>query len=189
MGGKSPGAGNRLVDAFKCSLVTMMIAFKTRINSLKSMYCTYGNKLVMIFIHYLAALNNDCCRFRSPTEQTPFSALTKIFIRWLIIINPRSLTSIKGTLALVPRVSLACARLSESRVGTYFNKQSENKTRATWEKGGGGGKNTLSLPSPCAFFAYLYTPFYCTTFHHYLGAWNRLGYPLNRGYTTSTSLQ
>ena len=30
---------------------------------------------------------------------------------------------------------LACARLSDSIVGTYYNEQSENKTRATWEMG------------------------------------------------------
>ena len=30
----------------------------------------------------------------------------------------------------------------------------------------------LSLPSPRAFFAFLFTPLYWTTFHHYLEAWN-----------------
>ena len=30
----------------------------------------------------------------------------------------------------------------------------------------------LSLPSPRAFFAFLCTPLYWTTFHHYLEAWN-----------------
>ena len=50
-----------------------------------------------------------------------------------------------GLLTTGPRV--ACARLSDSIVGTYWNEQRENKTRTT----------------------------YWTTFHHHLGAWNRLG--------------
>ena len=65
-------------------------------------------------------------------------------------------------------------------VGTYSNEQSENKTHATWERGCGGGKNGREVwvrvrVSPRAFFAFLFTPFYWTTLHHYLGAWNRLG--------------
>ena len=52
-------------------------------------------------------------------------------------------------------------------VGTYSNEQSENKTHATWERGGGGGKNGREVRvrvrvrvSPRAFFAFLFTPFY-----------------------------
>ena len=65
-------------------------------------------------------------------------------------------------------------------VGTYSSEQSENKTHATWERGGGGGKNGREVRvrvrvRPRAFFAFLFTPFYWTTLHHYLEAWNRLG--------------
>ena len=34
----------------------------------------------------------------------------------------------------VPRCGIACARLSDSTVGTWIKKQSENKTRATCER-------------------------------------------------------
>ena len=76
-------------------------------------------------------------------------------------------------------LDLACARLSDSIVGTYKNEQSENKTSATWERGQWRREKweratALSLPSLRAFFAFLFTPFYWTTFHHYLGAWNRI---------------
>ena len=53
------------------------------------------------------------------------------------------------------RSGLACARLSDSIVGTYWNEQSENKTRATSR----------------VFRIF----FFWTTFHYHLGAWNRLG--------------
>ena len=73
---------------YKCSLVMMAIVFKRWINSLKLMYCTCWNsthtiavrdKLIMIFIHYLAVWNNNDRRFRSLWEQTPFSSLIMIF--------------------------------------------------------------------------------------------------------------
>ena len=51
------------------------------------MYCTCGNSAHYLaeisyswsFMHYLAAWNNDSSRFHSLREQTPFSALIKIF--------------------------------------------------------------------------------------------------------------
>ena len=49
---------------------------------------------------------------------------------------------------IVPYGVVACARLSDSIVPTYQNEQSEN--------------NSARIS------------FYWTTFHHYLGAWNRL---------------
>ena len=75
--------------------------------------------------------------------------------------------------------NLACARLSDSIVGTYENEQSENKTRTTWERG------RWRRDSPRTFFAF---SFFWTTFHHYLGAWNRLCKLLHYGQCESCEL-
>ena len=61
--------------------------------------------------------------------------------------------------------TLACARLSDSKI-----------RRARLGKGGGGG-GPVSPQLPRVFFI----SFYWTTFHHYLGAWNRLVIPGNLG--------
>ena len=45
---------------------------------------------------------------------------------------------------------VACARLSDSIVLTYWNEQSENKTRATWERGRWRREKCLS-PAPACF--------------------------------------
>ena len=80
------------------------------------------------------------------------------------------------------------ASLSDSIMGTYKNEQSKNTGRARLRKGGSGGEKNemrataLSLPSPRAFFALLFTPFYWTTFHHYLGAWNRIPWSCSAHY-------
>ena len=66
-------------------------------------------------------------------------------ILWLLWIQRRKHGPPLWTGSMDP-LSLACARLSDSIVQTY-------------------------LPSPRAFFAFF---FFWTTFHHYLGAWNRL---------------
>ena len=70
---------------------------------------------------------------------------------------------------------LACARLAYSKVGTYWNEQSEIKTRATWEMGRwrrGKWEREPCLPPALArfshFFLHLLTDW--TTFHHYLGS-------------------
>ena len=99
----------KIVDKFKCSLVTIVTAFKTWINSLKSMYCTCGNSIHSI-VDDLAAWSNDCSRFRSLREQMPYSVLIKIFYLLVNYQQPQpSLhlgdTSIQGTLALVQKVS------------------------------------------------------------------------------------
>ena len=72
---------------------------------------------------------------------------------------------------------LACARLSYSKVGTYWNEQSENKACATWEMGrwrrGKWEREPCLSPAPARLFAFLFTPFDCldwTTFHHYPGS-------------------
>ena len=60
------------VDKFKCTPARMTEAFTTWSISLKSIYCTCGNStynvaeisLSWFCIHYLAAWNNDCSRFR-----------------------------------------------------------------------------------------------------------------------------
>ena len=113
---------NRLYK-FKGSLVTMVTAFKTWINSLKSMHCICGNsthniaeirrdKLIMVFfIYFLAAWNDDCSRFRSLWKRMPLSALIIIFYLlvnyWQTSAQPpfKSDTSFQGTCALFPRVS------------------------------------------------------------------------------------
>ena len=57
------------------------------------MYCTCWNsthtiaerdKLIKIFIHYLAARNNNCSRFRSLWEQTSFSFL---IMKFYLLVN------------------------------------------------------------------------------------------------------
>ena len=66
---------------------------------------------------------------------------------------------------------LACARLSYSIVGMYWNEQSENKTSATWEMG--RWRRGKWEREPCLSITFLFTPFDCldwTTFHHYLGS-------------------
>ena len=61
---------------------------------------------------------------------------------------------------------LACSRLSDSIVRTYFK-----KIRRALDLGNGAvAARKMSLPSPRAF----HISFYWTTFQHYLGAWNRL---------------
>ena len=61
---------------------------------------------------------------------------------------------------------------SDSLVGRIKTRKAKIRL-ARLGKGGCGG--TLSLPSLRAFFSILFIPvFYWTTFHHYLGAWNRL---------------
>ena len=60
------------VDKFKCTPARMTTAFTTWSTSLKSIYCTCGNSTNNVAeissswfcIHYLAAWNNDCSRFR-----------------------------------------------------------------------------------------------------------------------------
>ena len=103
----------KIVDNLKCSLVTMPTAFKTRVNSSKSMSCACGNSTHNIaeiswswfFIHYPDAWNNDCSRFKCLREQTPFPALIK---RFYLLVNyqliPAQLPS-RGPFAMVPRMS------------------------------------------------------------------------------------
>ena len=52
-------------------------------------------------------------------------------------------------------------RLSDSIVRTYQNEQSENKTRANWERE--RWRREKCLPSPRAFFAFLFTERLFTT--------------------------
>ena len=49
---------------------------------------------------------------------------------------------------------VACARLSDSIVGTYQNEQSENKTGTTWERGRWRREKCLS-PAPARFSHFL----------------------------------
>ena len=66
-----------------------------------------------------------------------------------------------GNICLQP---LACSRLSDSIVRTYFK-----KIRRALDLGNGAvAARKMSLPSPRAF----HISFYWTTFQHYLGAWN-----------------
>ena len=65
-------------------------------------------------------------------------------------------------------VDLACARLSDSIRGGNVLKA--KLRRARLGKGGGGGGKNVSLQPPRVFRI----SYYWTTFHHYLGAWNRL---------------
>ena len=56
---------------------------------------------------------------------------------------------------------LACARLAYSKVGTYWNEQSEIKTRATWEMGrwrrGKWEREPCLSPAPARFSHFFYT--------------------------------
>ena len=74
---------------------------------------------------------------------------------------------------------LACARLSDSIVGTYYNEQSENKTRATWEMERwlrGKWEREPCLPPALARFSISFYTFWLTErlFTTILGAWNRI---------------
>ena len=77
---------------------------------------------------------------------------------------------------------LACARLAYSMVGTYYNEQSENKTRATWELGRWREKwerEPCLSPAPAGFshfFLHLLTVLTELLFTTILGAWNRLSF-------------
>ena len=64
---------------------------------------------------------------------------------------------------------LACARPSDSIVGTYKNEQSENKTRTPWERG-------RWRREEWAFFAFPFTERLFT-----YGVWNTIGSGLIRG--------
>ena len=77
---------------------------------------------------------------------------------------------------------LACARPSNSIVGTYKNEPSENKKRTTWERGRWRRQKCRPVsplpppplppsPPPSRVFRISY---YWMTFQHHLGAWNRL---------------
>ena len=66
---------------------------------------------------------------------------------------------------------LACARLSDSISSGNVLKAKLRRARLG-KGGGGGGKNGENVsPQPPRVFRISY---YWTTFHHYLGAWNRL---------------
>ena len=56
---------------------------------------------------------------------------------------------------------LASARLAYSKVGTYWDEQSENKTRATWEMGrwrrGKWEREPCLSPAPARFSHFFYT--------------------------------
>ena len=70
------------------------------------MYCTCGNSAhysyiaeissSWSFMHYLSAWNNDCSRFHSLREETPFSALIKVFHLLVNFLTSPSPTSIQG---------------------------------------------------------------------------------------------
>ena len=64
---------------------------------------------------------------------------------------PVNESEIENTLGLY----VACARLSDSILGTYKNEQSENKTHDLGKGAVAAGK--MSLPSPRSFFAFLIT--------------------------------
>ena len=65
---------------------------------------------------------------------------------------------------------VACARLSDSIVGTYWTSKAKIRRARLGVRGGGKNDAAPSLPSPRAF-SYFWTTFH---FHHHLGAWNRL---------------
>ena len=118
---------HKIVGNLKCPLVTMPTAFKTWVNSSKSMSCACGNSTHNIaeiswswfFIHYPAAWSNDCLRFWRLRKQTPFSALMKRFHLSVYCQQIPAQLPFSGPFAMVPRMSHE-QRLHCSSLYVYF---------------------------------------------------------------------
>ena len=62
-------------------------------------------------------------RIRNAYRRVPVDLMVRLPCNWC------------SAMWLLTSLALACARLSDSMVGTFLNEQSENKTRATWKRG------------------------------------------------------
>ena len=86
---------------------------------------------------------------------------------------------------------VACARLSDSIYsGDVLKRAERNKTRATWERVRWRREKwawgSPVFPQPPRVFR---ISFYWTTFHHYLGAWNRLATSLFKSFCSNVAKQ